>query len=166
MNPPPITPETYAPGYMLKALNEFLERKLGRAISKKMTAEMGRSELQLTTKNMGQGLNLLVMIYDAEFYFERFPFKKFSTATLYAMLGAWLMDNDNRDEYDLADPEVEVTIEDENNAELLITVEFREPIMVVEDPDGLIELGGKNYIIAPYEIWVAENFEQEVSINA
>ena len=166
MNMPPVTPEDYAPGYMLKALNEFLARKLGAAITKKMTAEMGASELQLTTKNMGQGLNLLVMRYDAEFYWERFPFKKFGVATLYAMLGAWLMDYDNRDEYDLADPEVDVTIEDENNAELLITVEFREPIMVVEDPDGLIELSGKTYKIAPYEIWVAENFEQEVSVNA
>lgn len=165
MNMPPVTEETYEPGYMLKALNDYLTKKLGSAISKKMTTEMGRSELQLTTKNMGQGLNLMVMTYDAEFYWERFPFKKFGVATLYALLGAWLMDYDNRDEYDLSDPEVDVTIEDESNAELLITVEFREPIMVVEDPDGLIELSGKTYKIAPYEIWVAENFEQETSVK-
>lgn len=166
MNKPPVTKEDYAPGYMLQALSQFLTGKLGQQISKKMTTEMARTELQLTTKNMGQGLNIMVMNYDAEIYIERFPFKKFGVATLYAMLGAWLMDNDNRDEFDLGDPEVEVVIEDENNAELLITVEFREPIMVIEAENGLIEFRDKNYIIAPYEIWVAENFEMEMGLNA
>ncbi|WP_153446908.1 phage tail protein [Vibrio algicola] len=156
------SPEQFKQGYMLRMLSEYLNEKLGSGICKRMTTEMDRTELQLTTKNMGQGLNMMVMNYDADIHFESFPFNKFDPATLYAIIGAWLMDNDNRDEYDLADPDVQVAIEDESNAELLITIEFREPIMVVEDPDGLIELGGKSYKIAPYEIWVAENFEMEV----
>lgn len=163
MNAHELNPEQFQQGYMLRLLSEYLKEKLGGAICKRMTAEMGRTELQLTTKNMGQGLNIMVMTYDAEIHFETFPFKKFDPATLYAILGAWLMDYDSRDEYELADPDVQIAIEDENNAELLITVEFREPIMVVEDPDGLIELRGKTYKIAPYEIWVAENFEMAVN---
>lgn len=169
MNAQEFNPEQYQQGYMLRRLAEYLKEKLGKGICKKMSTEMGATELQLTTKNMGtsgQGMNIMVMQYDCNITFEDFPFYKFDPAVLYALVGTWLMEHDDtRDDFDLPDPDVEIVVEDNDTAEIDFSIEFREPIMVVEDPNGLIEYRGKKYKIAPYEIWLAENFEQETSVK-
>ena len=153
-------------GYFLRLITEYIRQLVGEGISETMNSTMPNIKLQLTPKNMGNGFDLMVMKYEAVIHFEAFPFKTFDPAVLFASIGAWLMDNDPyRNKFELPDPDVKTVIEDESSAQVFITINFHEPVMVEEDENGLIQWSGKRYSIAPYEIWVAEHFDFDVSKN-
>ncbi|OCH66712.1 hypothetical protein A6E00_23460 [Vibrio diabolicus] len=157
----------YQAGYKLRDLNEFLISVVGDKIAKRMECEMGKVELKLETKHMGHGFDLLYQRYVADFYFDKFPFKEYDPAVLFANVGAWLMDNDS-DRFrieDLDDPYVDVVLEDEKNAEVLVSVMFEEPVKVAADPDGPIYWNGQRWKIEEYEIWQAERLSHVVLRN-
>jgi len=157
--------EQYQAGYKLRDLKKHIETVVGHRIAKRLNAEMGAITLSLESKDMGHGMNIMSQLYQAEFYFERFPFNEYDPAVLFANIGAWLMDNDqSREDSDyLGDPEIDVTLEDENSAEIIITIDFEEPIKVVEDPNGPILWRGKTWKIEEYRI--TEVTKAEVNIR-
>ncbi|KFI13311.1 hypothetical protein IX95_05020 [Vibrio sp. B183] len=157
----------YQAGYKLRDLKESLISVVGDKIAKRMECEMGKVELKLETKHMGHGFELLYQRYVAEFYFGKFPFKEYDPAVLFANVGAWLMDNDSERFHieDLDDPDVDVVLEDEKNAEVLISVMFEEPVKVAADPDGPIHWNGQRWKIEEYEIWQAERLSNVVIRN-
>ncbi len=70
------------------------------------------------------------------------------------------MDNDaDREDQlgELKDPVIDVVVEDEDSAEVLIQVNFEEPIKLVEAESGLIYWQNKRWNIEEYPVWVAEN---------
>lgn len=154
----------YQAGYKLRDLKAFLSDVLGEKLAKRLEVEMSNIELVLTPKNMGHGFIIVQQRYLAEIYIEELPFKKFDPAVLFANVGAWLMDNDQsrEDNDNLDDPEIEVVIEDESSAEIIINVHFEEPVKVVEDPEGNIHWRGKRWKIEEYEIWVAKKLNDVV----
>ncbi|MGF1876671.1 phage tail protein [Photobacterium frigidiphilum] len=154
----------YEAGYKMRDLRNFLSVVVGDKIAKRMECEMGKVELKLETKHMGRGFDLLYQRYYADFYVDKFPFKEYDPAVLFANVGAWLMDND-ADRFNieaLEDPDVDVVLEDDNNAEVLISVMFEEPVKVVEDPDGPIYWHGHRWKIEAYDIWQAERLTDVV----
>lgn len=160
---------SYRVGYKMYDLRAFIEARLGKQIAKKLDAEMSDIELILSPRNMGMGMDIAYQRYTAEFYIDRLPFKQYNPAVLFANVAAWLMDNDkDREEQlgELKDPVIEVVIEDEQNAEVLIQIVFEEPIKVVEDENGDIYWRGKQWKLEEYEIWVAENLRDVVINNA
>ncbi|MGY5721257.1 phage tail protein [bacterium 19MO03SA05] len=155
----------YQAGYKMKALRYHMEKCVGKQIAQRLDAEMTDISLRLNPKNMGHGMDLMYQKYKAEFYLDRFPFKKYDPAVLFANVGAWLLDNDDERNYsnELSDPDIDVVIEDENSAEVLIIIEFEEAVKVIEDENGPIYWRGKNWRIAEYEIWVAETLRDVVA---
>ncbi|PFG55738.1 tail completion protein R (GpR) [Vibrio sp. ES.051] len=148
----------YQAGYKLRDLSAFLTAVVGDKIAKRMECEMGKVELKLETKHMGHGFDLIYQRYVADFYFDKFPFKEYDPAVLFANVGAWLMDNDV-DRFrieELADPDVDIVLEDEKNAEVLISVMFEEPVKVIEHPEGPIYWNSRRWKIEEYEIWQAQ----------
>ncbi|NVJ61823.1 MAG: phage tail protein [Gammaproteobacteria bacterium] len=160
----------YQAGYKLRDLKAFIEERVGDKVAKRMSAEMGEIELVLSPKFMGNGsFQLMIQRYKAEFYFDRFPYKEQSPAVLFANVGGWLMDNDEDREQQLSelrDPEIEVVLEDDNSAEIIIEVMFEEPVKVIEDPNGPIYWSGKQYRIEEYDIWTATKLKDVVIGNA
>ncbi len=160
---------SYRVGYKMQALRSHIQNCLGKQIAQQLDAEMSNIELILSPRNMGKGVDIAYQRYTAEFLIDRLPFKKYDPAVLFANVAAWLMDNDDEREEqlgELKDPDVEVVVEDEHNAEVLIQVVFEEPIKVVEDENGDIYWRGKRWSIQEYEIWVAENLREVVISNA
>lgn len=160
---------SYRVGYKMYDLRAFIEARLGEQIAKKLDAEMSDIELILSPRNMGMGMDIAYQRYTAEFLIDRLPFKKYNPAVLFANVAAWLMDKDKEREEQLGerkDPVIEVVIEDEQNAEVLIQIVFEEPIKVVEDENGDIYWRGKQWKLEEYEIWVAENLRDVVINNA
>lgn len=157
---------SYRVGHKMQALRAHIEMCLGKQIAQRLDAEMSNIELTLTPRNMGNGIDIAQQRYLAEFQIDRLPFKKYDPAVLFANVAAWLMDYDEeRDNQlgELKDPEIEVVIEDENSAEVLIQVMFEEPIKIEEAAEGDIYWMGKRWKIADYQIWVAENLRDVVS---
>lgn len=160
---------SYHVGYKMQALRTFIEQCVGKQIAQKLDAEMGNIELILSPRNMGRGMDIAYQRYTAEFLIDRLPFKKYDPAVLFANVAAWLMDNDDEREEqlgELKDPVIEVVIEDEQNAEVLIQIVFEEPIKIVENENGNIYWRKKRWSIEEYEIWVAENLLDVVIQNA
>ncbi|MDE1235783.1 phage tail protein [Vibrio aestuarianus] len=155
---------SYQNGYKMRALKEHIEACVGKQIATRFDAEMTDVSLKLSPKNMGNGFDLLYQKYKAEFYFDRFPFKKYNPAILFANVGAWLLDNDDErfETNELTDPDIDVVLEDEDNAEVLIIIEFEEPVKIVEAENGEIHWRGKRWKIAEYEVWVAQRLKDVV----
>ncbi len=153
----------YQAGYKLRDLKAFIEERVGDKVAKRMSAEMVDIELLVGVKNQGHGYDMFNQLYEAEFYFERFPFKDYDPAVLFANVLAWLMDNDKeRVDNDVPEPDVTVTVTGDNDAILVVTVPFEEPVKVVEDPEGPIYWKGKQYSIEQYEIWTATKLRDVV----
>ena len=144
----------YKSGYKLRDLKTFIESVVGSKIATRMECEMDSVSLKITTKNMGHGFDLMHQQYVAEFLFDKFPHHEYDPAVLFANVGAWLMDNDQeREDYEeLGDPEVDVVIEDESSAEILITIAFDEAVKIVEDANGPVYWMNKRCSIEEYEI--------------
>ncbi|MBY8026126.1 phage tail protein [Vibrio fluvialis] len=160
---------SYRVGYKMQALQSHIELCLGKQIAKQLEVEMGNIELILSPRNMGRGMDIAYQRYTAEYLIDRLPFKKYDPAVLFANVAAWLMDFDeDREEQlgELKDPDIDVVLEDESNAEVLIQIVFEEPIKIVEDESGDIYWRNKRWKIQEYEIWVAESLRDVVIQNA
>lgn len=155
----------YQSGYKLRNLRAFLVTVVGDKIAKRMDCEMSNISLNLTPVNMGHGFDLMQQRYTVEFLFDKFPHREYDPAVLFANVGAWLLDNDSeRDDLDeLGDPEIDIILEDEKNAEVLITIEFEEPVKITELVDGPIYWRGKRWGIAQYDIDIATAFQLTAS---
>lgn len=153
----------YQPGYKFKALRKHIEECVGKNIAKRLQTEMVELELILGAKNQGHGHDLFTQIYEAEFYFDRFPFSQYSPATLFAQFVAWLMDYDEeREDQMVPDPEVSITMQSETEAIVVVTVPFEEPVKIIEDENGDVTWRGKKWRVDDYPIDVAENLKQVV----
>ena len=152
------TESQYSGGYYLKGITEAIQTLLPAKLNKNFDCWMEDLEMHLTPKHHGLGRDIGYLSYKAVLSFERFPFKQFAPEVVLASVMAWLMDFDkHREDFQLSDPSADVEPEDDNTAEMTIEVEFKEPLMVVEDEQGLIQWEGKRWTVAPYEIWVAEH---------
>lgn len=88
------------------------------------------------------------------FQIDRCPAKV--APLLLAGLVVWLSENaPNRDERDLDDPDVDVTLGDDQTVFVQITVEFNEPVAIVPDESGLIEWEGQTWGVADVPVYVA-----------
>ena len=147
-------------GYLLQGLNARISEVVPEKLHHNVECWMEDVELVLSPKNQGQGRDIGKLFYTAVFSFERFPFKKFQPAVVMASVMGWLMDFDDfREKHELKDPVCDVEKESDDTAIMTIEIEFVEPLMVVKDPNGLIQWDGLTWSLAPYEIWVAENID-------
>ncbi len=83
--------------------------------------------------------------YDAVIQIERYPG---DGPALLAIVLAWLEDNDP-DRDGLSDPEVDVDVNDLVTADVELSVEFEERIIVIEDPAGGIYFRGRRWNVVP-----------------
>ena len=150
-------------GYLLQSLTAHVRAILPCQYHKLLDSWMDAAELQLSTKDQGQGLTLGMMEYDAELSLERFPFCEFDPAILLAAVMAWLQTHDSfREDYGLDDPVFKVEPVSDRLANIEIDLSFIEPVSIVPDEHGLIEYQGSKYTVANYEIWTAKYFSLSV----
>lgn len=138
----------------LIALTKFLkERRL--VPPEQLDSWTDQVTLDLFWKPDVDGLHMGDMRYSATIVFERFADHP---ARLMALVGSWLETNDkNRD--DLPAPKFDVSMLDNDLADVEITLEFIEPQYLAEDPNGEIKAFGKTWAFVPFDLWVAEHGE-------
>jgi hypothetical protein len=138
----------------LIALTKFLkERRL--VLPDQLDSWTDQVTLDLFWKPDVDGLHMGDMRYSATIVFERFADHP---ARLMALVGSWLETNDkNRD--DLPAPKFDVSMLDNDLADVEITLEFIEPQYLAEDPNGEIKAFNKTWAFVPFDLWVAEHGE-------
>ncbi|MGU5716554.1 phage tail protein [Aeromonas taiwanensis] len=157
--------EQQAQGYFLQALHAELLRVLPGKCHKRLDSWMENGTIKLEPRNMGPtGVDVAWLTYQAVFTIEQLPFRELDPAILLAAVAAWVQEHDDfREQLDLPDPEYAVTPNDEQTADLEIQLPFAEPLRLIEHPQGPINWLGKRWNVAPYDIWVAEHIDLNVS---
>ena len=111
--------------------------------------------LELIWKPDLDGLRMGDMRYSATIALERFADHP---GRLMALVGSWLEGND-QDRDDLPAAKFDITMLDNDLADVDITLEFNEPQYLAEDPAGEIEAFGKTWAFVPFDLWIAEHGE-------
>ncbi|KPG92924.1 phage tail protein [Pseudomonas sp. RIT-PI-q] len=138
----------------LRALTTYLiERQL--VLPEQLDSWTDQVNLELIWKPDLGGLHMGDMRYSATIALERFADHP---GRLMALVGSWLEGNDQgRDE--LPAPKFDITMLDNDLADVDITLEFNEPQYLAEDPAGEIEAFGKTWAFVPFDLWIAEHGE-------
>lgn len=138
----------------LQALTRYLiDRQL--VLPEQLDSWTDQVQMELVWKPGEQGMHMGDMQYTATIAIERFADQP---VRLFALVGSWLEENDP-DREDLPSVTFEVTMLDNDLADVDIKVQFIEPQHLVEDPDGEFEVLGRTWALAPYDLWVAEDGE-------
>lgn len=112
-----------------------------------MEAFADQGKLIPTGRDLGNGLEVGRFRYDAVISMERCP--SVLAEQLLSTLLIWLAVNDpDRDLMGLADPEVDVSLSDEQAVDVQISVEFDEALTIVPDPDGPVAYDGRMWRVA------------------
>ncbi|KMN09064.1 phage tail protein [Pseudomonas helleri] len=141
----------------LIALTKFL-KECQLVLPEQLDSWTDQVTLDLIWKPDVDGLHMGDMRYSATIIFERFADHP---GRLMALVGSWLENNDSdRDRrYDLPAPKFDVSMLDNDLADVEITLEFVEPQYLAEDPNGEIEAFEKTWAFVPFDLWVAEHGE-------
>lgn len=138
----------------LRALTSYLiERQL--VPSEQLDSWTDQVNLELIWKPDIGGLRMGDMRYSATIALERFADHP---GRLMALVGSWLEGND-QDRDELSAPKFDITMLDDDLADVDITLEFNEPQYLAEDPAGEIEAFGKTWAFVPFDLWIAEHGE-------
>ena len=140
----------------LKALTTFLiERRL--VLPELLDSWTNQVNLELIWKPDVDGMRMGDMRYSATISLESFDDHP---GRLMALVGSWLEANDpSRDRDELPAPKFDVSMLDNDLADVDITLEFNEPQYLAEDPAGEIEAFGKTWAFVPFDLWIAEHGE-------
>ena len=138
----------------LQALTAYLiERQLVSA--EQLDSWTDQVQLELIWKPDTKGMHMGDMNYSATIVLERFAD---NPARLMALVGSWLENNDE-DRDGLPATVFDITMLDNDLADVDIKLQFSEPQYLTEDPDGEIEAFGQTWAFVPFELWVAEKGE-------
>jgi hypothetical protein len=138
----------------LRALTSYLiERQL--VLAEQLDSWTDQVSLELIWKPDTDGMRMGDMNYTATIVLERFADHP---GRLMALVGSWLETNDH-DRDDLPAVQFDITMLDDDLADVDIKLEFSEPQYLAEDPAGEIIAFGKTWSFVPFELWVAERGE-------
>lgn len=138
----------------LRALTAYLiERRL--VAPEQLDSWTDQVQLELIWKPDTKGMHMGNMNYSATIVLERFAD---NPVRLMALVGSWLENNDE-DRDGLPATVFDITMLDNDLADVDIKLQFSEPQYLTEDPDGEIEAFGQTWAFVPFELWVAEEGE-------
>nr|WP_222934088.1 phage tail protein [Pseudomonas lundensis] len=138
----------------MQALTAYLiERQL--VAPEQLDSWTDQVQLELVWKPDTKGMHMGDMNYSATIVLERFAD---NPARLMALVGSWLENNDE-DRDGLPATVFDITMLDNDLADVDIKLQFSEPQYLTEDPDGEIEAFGQTWAFVPFELWVAEKGE-------
>jgi len=138
----------------LQALTAYLiERQL--VAPEQLDSWTDQVQLELIWKPDEKGMRMGDMNYGATIVLERFAD---NPARLMALVGSWL-DNHDEDREGLPQTVFDITMLDDDLADVDIKLQFSEPQYLTEDPAGEIVTQGKTWSFVPFELWVAEKGE-------
>ena len=143
----------------LQEICEFLLSNLNPMVkANNMDAWQERGTLMLSGEDKGKGgYQVAKWKYTAVIAIENFPHKKINAYNVFAMVAAYLIDNDSdRDEYGLDDPEFDIEIISNDNAMVLIEVMLIDNIELIPDSKGPVIFDGQRFYVATADFDLAE----------
>lgn len=143
----------------LQQVTEFLYQSLKPYVkANNIDAWQERGTLILSGEDLGNnGYQVAKWKHNAVIAIEQFPHTKFNAYNLLAMLPAFLLDSGwERDEYGLADPQLDIDVVSRDHAMVLIELELIDDIDLIPDANGPVLFNGERYRVALVPVDVAE----------
>lgn len=143
----------------LQQVTEFLYQSLKPYVkANNIDAWQERGTLILSGEDLGNnGYQVAKWKHNAVIAIEQFPHTKFNAYNLLAMLPAFLLDSGwERDEYGLADPQLDIDVVSKDHAMVLIELELIDDIDLIPDDNGPVLFNGERYRVALVPVDVAE----------
>ncbi|WP_299594330.1 phage tail protein [uncultured Microbulbifer sp.] len=114
--------------------------------SEQLDSWMESGELETASKNLGNGVRICRLRYDAVISIERFAQP---AELLFALVTAWVQDNDpERFTLGLPEPDIEIDVINKRMADVEIKIPFSENVDLVPDANGAITYLGQQWSVA------------------
>lgn len=144
----------------LESLTKFFTDNVPPRAMQYFSSEMDELSCIAAAKDLGMGqYRQAITRYNALLVWERFPFRHCNPQLLMSLLYAWLADAERDLFYEAgltdADPDWDITVEDEQTATIVLTVPMAEELCITEDENGAIPFDGKRWSLAKPEVWTA-----------
>ena len=144
----------------LDSLTEFFKASVPPRAQLGFSSLIDEMRIVPAAKDLGQGqYRQAVIRYSALLSWERFPYRLCAPQLLVALMEAWLDDHGNEvmDELGItdADPEWDVSVEDEETATVVLTMPLVEELVIRQDEKGLIPWRGERWSLVDPEILTA-----------
>ncbi|MBS0851261.1 phage tail protein [Enterobacter sp. JGM127] len=144
----------------LENLTAFFKDNVPERAMRSFTSVLDEMEFVPAAKDLGLGqYRQAVIRYDAVLSWERFPYRLFPPQLLMSLMAAWMDEAERQLLDDIgvteADPQWDVSVADEETADIVLTVPMAEELVIREDEKGLIPWNGKRWSLVDAEIWTA-----------
>lgn len=147
-------------GTQLDSLTDFMMANVPKRAMNNFDSVMDELAFTPAAKDLGlDQYRQAVIRYDAVLSWERFPYRECDPRLLMSLLAAWL-DEADRDLFDEigitdADPQWDISVEDEKTATVVLSVPMAEELVIRRDEKGEIPWRGERWTMADAEIWTA-----------
>ncbi|OTA14718.1 phage tail protein [Xenorhabdus vietnamensis] len=144
----------------LQQLTAFLRENLPKRICEtEFTSEM--DEIRFIPAQRDLGLwqyQMFIQQYEAVIAWGRFPYRDCDPRNIPLLIDSWLTaQGDSLGDANVEQEQPTLTVEvDGDTAVVLVSLSLAEPVVIREDPKGMIPFDGKRWSLAESEIWFAE----------
>lgn len=144
----------------LENLTAFFQANVPPRAMQSFESVLDEMEFIPAARDLGLGqYRQAVIRYDAVLSWARFPYRLCPPQLLMSLLAAWLDEADREllDEIGVteADPQWDVSVEDEETATVVLSVPMAEELVIKQDENGDIPWRGERWSLVNPEIWTA-----------
>ncbi|MDC9589182.1 phage tail protein [Xenorhabdus sp. XENO-10] len=146
----------------LQQLTTFLRENLpAESIGKtEFTSDMGKIRFIQAQRDLGLGqYQMFIQKYEAVISWENFPYREQDPRYIPLLIDAWLTEqNDELGSANQGQERPTMTVKaNKETAVVVVSLSLSEPVIMREDKNGIVPFDGKRWLLAPPEIWFAEN---------
>lgn len=147
----------------LQSLTNFLKENLPpRVCSVEFKSEMDEIQFIRAHRNFGlEQYQMMIRRSEAIISWGRFPYRQIHPDYIPLLIDAWASEQDD----ELGDSNIEqeppsmiVEVDDET-AVIIVSISLSEPVVMKEDPNGIVPFDGKRWSLANTEFGYAEHAE-------
>ncbi|MCL1123532.1 phage tail protein [Shewanella surugensis] len=151
----------------LQQLSEFLLASLSPIVKKgDLDAWQEGGTVMRHGDDLGHGYRVAKWKYKASIAIERFPHTKINPYNLLGLIAAYFIDNaQERDDYQLGDPELTIDPISQDNTTIIIDVELMDNIDLLPDSNGPILFDGQRYRVSLVPVNVATDMSLFVHVK-
>lgn len=149
-------------GYLHQALIAAVLDMLPTAVHSQISSWMKSARLSLGVKSEGNGVRLAYQKYTSAIYLKNITSTQVDTASLFAQIAAWLVENDEgRHALDTTEQQILIDIKriSDSQNDFIVEVVFNEPLILVPNPEGAILFDTRRWSVSKPTTQVAQHID-------
>lgn len=147
----------------LQSLTHFLKTNLPERVCQvEFTSEMDEIQFIPAQKDLGlDQYQMMIQQCDVLIAWGRFPYREIDPRYIPLLINAWFSEQDNEigdSNISQDSPTMSISINGDS-AEVIVSLLLSEPVIIKEDPQGIIPFDDRRWSLTDSEMWHAEYAE-------